>query len=707
MAPKRKSFNLLGRRAQNKLIKSEVQISCKAKIVNREFNECEANDSIDTKAGGSGVTNDSNVPPFPGLSANDSNNLMSSCITQLPDFVGIGDVDAGDVDTSNVSDDDGGSVFEESDGNGGIGLSEVKRALRGWAIKHNITNTAVNELLFELRKVDSLSSLPLDARTLLKTGVSAKLRSVAPGYYFHFGLKKGIMNAMKCLEVNPTEIKLLIGIDGLPVAKSSKSQFWPILAHLIPAENSCVFPVGIYHGHEKPGNANDFLRDFVDEAIDLLETGLTLEDSSIIPVKLLGICCDAPAKSFVLCIKGHTGYSSCTRCTIEGKFLNNRICFPGKSGVERTHVSFVGQVDEDYHRGVSILTEIPNFDLVNSFCLDYMHLICLGVMHKLINIWLSGRVSRRFPSRQSQKLSENLLSLRSSIPFEFARRPRGMEEVSRWKATEFRQFLLYTGPVVLSKIGIDGDILLNFMSLHAAMRILLDKESVPSRVKYAQSLLVHFHSSFGMIYGEGLISHNVHNVLHLADDFHRFGALDSCSAFRFENHMQKLKRLIRSPNKPLEQVIRRYSELTYNETEGQKLNHNFPSYSSVHNEGPLLSNCCVTKQYKEVKFQNFRLSTSKPNNVCGLSSGDILVVDNIVYCLKSKEMVVIGRTYQDRDNFYSLPCESSKLGIYKVYNLSNSNFFPVRNIKLKYVQLQLESVVVVIPLLNSSIQYKI
>jgi hypothetical protein len=188
-------------------------------------------------------------------------------------------------------------------------------------------------------------------------------------------------------------------------------------------------------------------------------------------------------------------------------------------------------------------------------------------MHKLVNIWLSGRIPRRFPSRLTQKLSENLLSLCSCIPVEFARRPRGLEEVSRWKATEFRQFLLYTGPVVLAKSGIDGEIVLNFMSLHAAMHILLDKQSVPSRVMYAQSLLEHFHSSFEIIYGEGLISHNIHNVLHLADDFDRFGPLDSCSAFRFENHIQKLKRLLRSLNKPLEQLVRRYSELTYNEIE--------------------------------------------------------------------------------------------------------------------------------------------
>ena len=51
--------------------------------------------------------------------------------------------------------------------------------------------------------------------------------------------------------------------------------------------------------------------------------------------------------------------------------------------------------------------------------------------------------------RQRNQLSHNLSLLCGTMPSEFARQPRPISELDRWKATEFRQFLLYTGPVVL------------------------------------------------------------------------------------------------------------------------------------------------------------------------------------------------------------------------------------------------------------------
>jgi len=100
-----------------------------------------------------------------------------------------------------------------------------------------------------------------------------------------------------------------------------------------------------------------------------------------------------------------------------------------------------------------------------------MHLVCLGVVKKLILLWHIGPSSVKLSNRMKQIISEALISLRNTVPSEYHRRPRSLKDFRLWKATEFRQFLLYTGPVVL-KNTLRKDVFLNFLSLHVAMTIL-------------------------------------------------------------------------------------------------------------------------------------------------------------------------------------------------------------------------------------------
>lgn len=75
------------------------------------------------------------------------------------------------------------------------------------------------------------------------------------------------------LEILP----LTINIDGLPLSKSSKSQFWPILMSIDLLEISEPFIVGIYHGLKKPESVMDFLNLFVEEYLFLRENGITIK----------------------------------------------------------------------------------------------------------------------------------------------------------------------------------------------------------------------------------------------------------------------------------------------------------------------------------------------------------------------------------------------------------------------------------------------
>lgn len=53
---------------------------------------------------------------------------------------------------------------------------------------------------------------------------------------------------------------------------------------------------------------------------------------------------------------------------------------------------------------------------------------------------------------------------------------------------------------------------------------------------------------FEVIYGRHFISHNIHGLMHLCDDYDEFGPLDNCSAFSFEDYMGSLKKMLRKPH---------------------------------------------------------------------------------------------------------------------------------------------------------------
>ena len=93
--------------------------------------------------------------------------------------------------------------------------------------------------------------------------------------------------------------------------------------------------------------------------------------------------------------------------------------------------------------------------MINGFNLDYMHMVCLGVVRRML-YYFKGHFRSVFNGRLSQsslnEITSRLLSFKGKLPSEFARQPRSLNELDWWKATELRSFLLYTGPIALKVI---------------------------------------------------------------------------------------------------------------------------------------------------------------------------------------------------------------------------------------------------------------
>lgn len=289
-----------------------------------------------------------------------------------------------------------------------------------------------------------------------------------------------------------------------------------------------------------------------------------------------------------------------------------------------------------------------------------MHLVLLGVVKKfLVNTWCFGIPPHKLRSSDFDILSSKLLSLSSYIPSEFARKPRPLSECKRYKATEFRQILLYTAPMVLKNM-LPIEKYNHFITLHVAITILVSEKYCNTFLNYAEKLLYHFVEVTKIIYDQHYLSHNVHNLLHLVDDVRKFGPLDSFSNFGSENFLQYLKNLLKNSHRPLQQIIKRIMENVYGETD--KLSTEI-IYKKTFKDGALTDNC-TSPQYKRVIFPKFILSSSNPNNCCQLQDGSIITIINFARNKQSKNVCVIGYELEKKDDLYSSPCKSSILNIF-------------------------------------------
>ena len=356
----------------------------------------------------------------------------------------------------------------DSDSDADEGLA---KQLAEWAVNCRIPHSSLSILLSILRVHHA--DLPKDPRTLLHTEKKYTVQTLAGGSYYHFGIASGILEKLASSSDAKLEehITLQINIDGLPLFRSSNDSFWPILGMLDSPLIKEPFIIGLYHGGgQKPTSAIEFLSGFVKEMKELQENGI-LHNGRYYRIQLSAAICDAPARAFIKNVKGHSGYAGCDKCTQWGDY-DGKIIFPETDAPLRTDVQFDEMEDREHHLGPNPL-KVLNIGMVSQCPLDYMHLVCLGVMRRLLWLWTRGPLPRRIGSRCAECISGMLVNLAGFIPREFARKPRSLREVDRWKATEFRQLLLYTGPVVLLGNLCDA-MYKNFLILHVAIFILVN-----------------------------------------------------------------------------------------------------------------------------------------------------------------------------------------------------------------------------------------
>lgn len=178
-------------------------------------------------------------------------------------------------------------------------------------------------------------------------------------------------------------------------------------------------------------------------------------------------------------------------------------------------------------------------------------------------------------------------------------------------------------------------------------------------LNYANELLHYFVKTFETIYGRQHISHNVHVILHLTEDYQHFGPLDNCSAFPFENFMKELKSKVRKHEKPLEQLVNRYTEI-YKLPITPIILKELPILAIKHKNGLTIDNI-IGLQFKQTILYFYYILTNNREVVQCLN---FIKTDN-------GKINLIGKAFMTKNPLYKKPIDSTIFDIYIIHTIND------------------------------------
>jgi hypothetical protein len=556
------------------------------------------------------------------------------------------------------------------------------KELADWVTEFGVSSVAVDKLLKILRSTHT--QLPLTCRTLLQTGkCNDTIVSISGGEYMHYGILKGLLSCQHFFELGQRNIQYQVNIDGLPLYKSSSTQLWPILGKVVGIESG-PFLIGAYCGSSKPKNIDEFLKAFVMEAKALAEDGFEINGCKFV-ASIACFICDAPARAFLKQIKGHTGYDGCERCVQKGFHVESRMTYPLIDAEKRTDEVFSLMGYESHQLDASPLLTLQ-VGLVSGFVLDSMHLVYLGVTRRLLHMWTKGPRPTKLSHLQVDIISEKLSALQPHVPSEFARKPRSLHDMDRWKATEFRQFVLYTGIVAL-KSELDEALYNNFLCLSVAVFMLSNCNLLNHYVDYAEELLAYFVEESANLYGHAFAVYNVHSLIHIVDDARKFGCLESISSFPFENFLGRLKKTVRKPQFILQQISNRLSEGYFKPTTCTK---STVVLKKEHTSGPVVIGMMNLKRYKEVYLTGYVLKINSGDNCIGYGSNKHIGLVQNIFSDGTQTYLLVKR-FKKLEAAFQEPLLSTDIDIHILSELSKSyEVCQLDDVKRKYVLLPLK-----------------
>ncbi|XP_071582262.1 uncharacterized protein [Temnothorax nylanderi] len=552
----------------------------------------------------------------------------------------------------------------------------VIESVRAWASESGVLSMLKVDNLLKRLSV-GLPNMPKSHKTLLKSNFNLEISNLESGGKMWYKGFKVNLDQMLLPDYLRTHGKIIIDInmDGLPLFNSSKLKFWPILGHLVGTLNE-PFIIAVYCGKSDPQNIEEYLEKYVSELENLFHNGYEYEGNNY-EVVIRNYVLDAPARAFIKCCKGHSGYAGCEKCTVIGEYHNHRITFVDLNQPLRTDESFKNREQPQHHEGISPLERLGT-GLVSQFRLDAMHLLYIGVFKRLLYFWLFIVGVWKLHRDIINLISEVFVFLKEFCPHDFNRKPRSLNDFKLFKATEFRRILLYDG-IVAFKDLIHDNIYKHFLLLHSAAYILASSTLVHTHLHLAEQFIKTFISHSVVLYGTSFVVYNVHSLSHLPKECQEHGAIDNFSAFRYENRLKSMKDSLRSGYKPLQQIARRDLE---KKKKIEIILDSKPNQFVLSLKHYIADEIIRGPQYRKVTIGNVYFKIGKKDSCFKTVNGSVVLLKNLVY--RHRTLFFIGCKFKKQEDFYTYPLPSSELGIICVSQLEERRVaYPVSDVQCK------------------------
>ena len=209
--------------------------------------------------------------------------------------------------------------------------------------------------------------------------------------------------------------------------------------------------------------------------------------------------------------------------------------------------------------GRSVLFDIPSFNFIYDAPAEYLHLTCLGVIKRLVE--LTFKVSKNRPRITKRKLSPptkfNKLMLQTKVLKECSRRARNLD-FAVFKGEEFRNLILFFFPLVIECIEPEAKEIDLWLYIAYMLRsaVIPSEEFSNINIELVKQCCEKFYQIFESLFGIRNCSYNLHTFCCHLIDIRTHGPLTETSAFKFETFYGEMRRaFVPGTVSPLKQIM--------------------------------------------------------------------------------------------------------------------------------------------------------